>query len=447
LSHSLIRREFPSALGAGILVFSLALVLRLMFALATGNTYDYDEFVLLLLARDFSHGAIPYSQFMFFHPPGALLLLRAIEPLTAHWWPAARILMLVVDSCTALFVFRIGNRVFDERTGIVAAAIYAFSPLALISAVRVGQDPLITFLLVLGLTVLVERESNAAGILAGVFFALAVWVKYPALAFLPVYLVLAKRRIPFVLAGAVVAMGLLVLPFLGQFHALIDQTIQFQQARWKMKLSVRLETAVLWWLLVSPLAVLSLACKRPLWLKLGFVTGGVFLLASQVYYHYFVPVVPFAVLLAAPLLVRWIEGKRAVALGLALTVTAIWILALNSGGPSPLFVTAAHLSDVRPTVHILDRRTGTSDPVLADRFEYAYLARRPALDDYFWNIGVLVNARYLERRVSRASAVVMSYGASSGFPRGFSGWLDRRYGRVDTGSTTVWLTRHPVAAQ
>jgi hypothetical protein len=241
------------------------------------------------------------------------------------------------------------------------------------------------------------------------------------------------------LAGLAAGLLVLLLPFHAELQALYHQTVDFQRTRWKMPFNVRMETAALWWLLISPFAVLSLRSSRPLWLKVGFLTGAVFLLASQVYYHYYVPVLPFASILGAPLVQRIIQIPGRVAVGAALLVCLAWAVTVDMGGPSPLYVTAAHLSDVRPTVRILDARTTQGEAVLADRFEYQYLAHRPALDDYFWNIGVLVNARYLEVRVPRAGAVVMSYGASSGFPTGFSQWMDRHYHRIDTGSTTVWL--------
>jgi hypothetical protein len=426
-----------------VFVFVSALLVRVAFTAAIGRTYDFDEFVLLLLGRDYAHGATPYGGFMFFHPPGVLLLLRAIEPLTSLWWPIARVLTAVVDALTCAAVYRIALKTFDRRTGITAAVLYGTSPLALVSAARFGQDPLIAFLVVLGVLLLVERQGTWAAVAAGCCLALATWVKYPAAAFLPAYLLLAWRRAPALLAGGAAAGAVLLAPFLPEIDPLIRQTVRFQSHRWKMHVDIRLFTAAIWWLGVSPLAPLSLAARRPLWLRIGFLTGAVFLVASQVYYHYFVPVAPFAAILGAPLavqLTRVVYARIAAVIALAVLVAG-WAIWLNVGGPSPLYVTAAHLSGVQPAVHLLRRTVPTRGAVLGDQLEYAYLANRPALDDYFWNIGVLVNARYLEKRVPRAQAVVLSYGASSGYPRGFVAWLDRQYRRQNVGAATVWETR------
>jgi hypothetical protein len=150
-------------------------------------------------------------------------------------------------------------------------------------------------------------------------------------------------------------------------------------------------------------------------------------------------VVPFAALLTGVTLTRIRHWRRTPVLAAALLPALVAAAVIDLGGYSPLYVTAARLSDVAPTVRLLDANTTAGESVLADRFEYAYLARRPALDDYFWNIGVLVNAAYLESRVDRARAVVLSSGASSGYPRGFTEYLDRRYKRVRKPTTTVWF--------
>jgi hypothetical protein len=174
------------------------------------------------------------------------------------------------------------------------------------------------------------------------------------------------------------------------------------------------------------------------WVPAGFLVGGVFLLASQVYYHYFVLVVPFAALLGAPLLVR-VRIPRMLGAPLILVVVAAWAAVIDLGGQSPVFVTSAHLSDLAPTVQILDRTTHPTQPILVDRYEYAYLAHRPALAHYFWNVGVLVDARWLERRLHGSGAVVLSYGASSGYPAGFVQYLNRHYPSVPTPVTRIWL--------
>jgi hypothetical protein len=426
-----------------VLIVLLALALRVVVALLTSNTYDYDEFVVLLLARDMAHGAIPYRDFMFFHPPGILVIFRALEPLTAAWWPLGRSISVVLDAATTGLVFTIGQAIYGRRAAYAAGILYAFSPVALISSARIGQDPIITFLGVASVTILLaSARSRRAAALAGALVGSAVWVKYPAAYFLPVALVAAGRRWPWVLGGSAAAAALLLLPFTGESHALYQQTIDFQRTRWSMAAPQRLETVALYWLAVSPFAVIAAVRLRgPLWLWLAFVLGGAFALSSQVYYHYYVPVAAFAALLGAPLAANLFPLSRRAVVAVATSVAVVWALIIDVGGPAPLYVTAAHLSSVTPTVNLLQRDTRRSSAVLGDRDEYAYLAGRPSVAHYFWNVGVLVNARYLERRLSRAGAVVLSQGASSGYPAGFEQYLDARYPRVSTDATSVWILR------
>jgi Dolichyl-phosphate-mannose-protein mannosyltransferase len=441
------RGDGSSALKLGISVFLIALALRLLFGRLIADTYDYDEFVLLLLARDFAHGDVPYRDFMFFHPPGALVMLRGLEPLTALWWPAARIATSVLDAFTATLVFAIGRHVFNERAGFAAGLVYAASPLALVSSVRVGQDPLITAFGTLSVALLVLRPGRRWAAAAGLCLGLAVWTKYPAAYFVPICLLVSPRRWPYLLLGSVCALLALLLPFVGEAHTLYSQTITFQHTRWTMALDQRLYTTLVFWLGLNVFALPALRHRMPAWLVAGFALGGLFFFNSQVYYHYFVLVVPFAALLAGRTLAdvpAWRAPLATTAMLLAVCLTAFII---DVGGHSPLYVTAARLSEVEPTVQLLDTVSSGREPVLADRYEYAYLAQRPALAHYFWNIGVLVNAGYLEQRVHSARAVVLSSGASSGYPAGFIRYLNHRYHDETRPTTTVWIVPRTVLRQ
>jgi hypothetical protein len=268
---------------------------------------------------------------------------------------------------------------------------------------------------------------------------IAVWTKYPAVYFVPVCFLLSPRRFPFVVVAALGALAALLLPFGGQIHALYTQTVTFQHTRWTMALNQRLATTALFWIGLNVLALPALVRRMPAWLPVGFLLGGLFVLSPQVYYHYFVPVVPFAALLAGYTIDRFRISRRPIAAASMLLSVLLAASVIDLGGHSPLYVTAARLSEVEPTVKLLDQRSSSGEPVLADRFEYAYLAHRPDLAHYFWNVGVLVNARYLESRVHSARAVVLSSGASSGYPVGFTAYLNQHYNRVRRPTTYVWL--------
>jgi hypothetical protein len=431
------------ALRDCLLVALWALSLRILFALLTSNTYDPDEFVILVLSRDWTSKVVPYRDFMFFHPPGMLLLFRALGPLTAWWWPSARVFVLLVDTATAVMVWKLGTLLYGRRTAVAAGLLYGVSPLALICAVRIEQDPIITALGVGGLLLLLTTRSPAGSVLAGVCLGLAVCVKYPAALFLPVYVLAAPRRS--VLAGltaATVALLALV-PFMPELHSLYQQTVTWQVVR-RSPLDVvhRLGPVAVFWLLLNPLAVLAIVKgRKPLWLLAGFAFGGVFLFASQAYYHYFVPMIPFAALLAAPIVARLIrKGPRTTA-AIAIALVVGWAMDINSGtGPLSLFITASHLSSVQTTAQALDRWTSPQAPILTDQFEYAFLARRRPVSHYFWNMSGVVPARVLENRLPTGGAVVVTERVAPTYPSGFTQFLaGRRYVHIQRGNTQIWL--------
>lgn len=441
-----------------LIVLGWAAALRILFAVLTSGTYDPDEFVLLTLSRAYSHGAVPYRDFAFFHPPGILVTLRVLQPIVAVWWPAARVLTILADVGTALLTWRIGLRIYGRRGGLAAGLLYGASPLVLIAGVRIGQDPLITTLGLGGLALVLLSQSRRGAVGAGISLALAIWIKYPALLFLPVYLLAAPRRAFVVTGSMLVASILLFTPFALEFHALVHQTILWQKSRPATPLATRVEHLIVFWLLLNLLAVPGLFRDRPPpWLAAGFGLGGLFILAPQVYEHYLVPVVPFAALLAAPLVARSTTRADPGLIGLGVCLV-VFTGGAAASGASPVrnFVSTARFSSIRPVVRFLDHTTPPGSQILSDRFEYAYLARRRAALHYFWNLSSLIGVSYLQGHLHFIRAVVVTLGPP-GFPGGFvdklpgDGLRVRRVGAADvwswTAAATEWNTGSNGAAR
>jgi hypothetical protein len=426
----------------GVRVFLWAVALRSVFALITAGTFDPDEFVLLGLGRAVAHGAVPYRDVTFFHPPGMLYLVAALQPLVGLWWPIARVVMLLADSLTAVLVWRIGKVLYTERQALVAGLIYGASPIALVSAVRLGPDPIITLLGIAGLVLLLAMRTQTGAVLAGVCLGLAVWTKYPALLYLPIYLFAAPGRIRTALLSCIATVAALFTPFLLEAPALYSQTVLWQLGhRSHADLPHRLTAVGAYWLgLNLPGAIGSLRARSPIWLRAGFCIGAVFLLTPQAYYHYFVPVTPFAALLAAPVITPFYDRSRRWLLVGAIAVTGIWALDVANGTPLVrLYVTASRFAPVQQTAAILDRATPANAQILSDQFEYALFADRRVMSDYFWNMNTTVTARSLEGRISRVAAVVTTKGSET-YPPGFRDFLeDRRYRHVQTRRTVVWI--------
>jgi len=422
-------------------IFGLALGLRLVFSLLMSNTFDEDEFVYLALGRDVAHGAVAYRDFAFFHPPGILVLLGLLNPLTAIWWPLARLVDVVIDSFTAVLVACIAAQLYSRGPARAAGILYAVSPVVLVSAVRVDQAVIITALEVAGLALLLLYRSQKTAVMAGMCLGIACWIKYPMLMFLPVYLLAGRRRAPMCLLGWLAAIAVLFFPYLGDIHRLYSDTIVWQLfQRQHTPLGLRVATTAVFWLIVNPFAVGALiGVRKPLWLILGFVAGGAFLFASSTYSHYFVPIVPYAALLGAPLAARLIRVPAHVIVTGCLALTIAWATGIGALAARPYSVTS-RFSDIRPVIRLIDRTTSPGTAVLSNRFEYAFLAGRPWVAHYFWDDYDMVSVHYLERGLSRkAVAVLYPSSAVSFYPRGLVPYLDSRYLRIQLRGTSLWL--------
>ncbi|MBV9279013.1 MAG: hypothetical protein JOZ41_02935, partial [Chloroflexi bacterium] len=165
------------------------------------------------------------------------------------------------------------------------------------------------------------------------------------------------------------------------------------------------------------------------------------------YYHYFLPIVPFAVLLAAPLAVGLVKRSPRVVAVATVSLVLIWAADITFGSdPSRLFITASQFSAIQPTVALLERTTEPGTRVLADEFEYAFLARRPSMADYFWNMDTVISARYLEYHLSRTGAVILTRLVTQPYPAGFTRYLrEGGFIHIHTAATEIWLPRHAVA--
>ncbi|MEP6853337.1 MAG: glycosyltransferase family 39 protein [bacterium] len=424
-----------------VIVFALAAALRLVAGLLLSGTYDYDEFILLTLSRQYAHGFHPYRDMLYFHPPGALLVGRALDPLTSLWWPAGRVFTATADSVTAVLTYVAARAYLVRRAALAAGFSYAASPLTLVAGVRVGPDPLIALLSLAGLCVLLPSKSRRGALVAGALLGLAIGTKYTAVLLLPAYFLAAPRRLWAAMAlGTAGAFTALLAPYLSVSHAVLQETIVYQSGRGFMTLDERLGTAALYWLAATPLAVLGLRRRAPWWVVAGFLSGGALLVAPQVYYHYFVVIAPFAALLSAPLLasLRW-PAYRTVLAGVAGAL--VWLTVIATADIRALFVTTGRFADVAPTVRILRSQTAPGGLILSDRYEYPFLAGRPPMSPYFWSVRTLVRGSTLEQQLPCAAAVVRAGGASSGYPQGLTRYLDQHYQAHHSAGTTVWVIR------
>jgi hypothetical protein len=262
-------------------------------------------------------------------------------------------------------------------------------------------------------------------VLAGFSFGVGVWFKYPTVLAVPAALALTGRRrwIPFLAAFALTVL-ILFAPFLGNLHLLYEDTVVYQQSRFVYPLTTRMLSILLFGVLLQPLAIFGLT-RRPVqwWLVLGYAGALVYLGSSQVYYHYLLPVTPFAAILGAMYLgglsLDRLKLLMASAIG-AVMVTIIWGFAVvDTPGNYPFHVTAAHVASVTPVQQRIDTLVGPNGQILDDQPDLPVLAYRRNCDDYFWSDNTVVSHSQLQHCLLEVRYVVHFFSGGSGFPPGF----------------------------
>lgn len=419
------------------LVFGIALALRLVYAAITRGTYDFDEFVYLLLGRAMADGRLPYRDFLFYHPPATLALVALLNPLVSHWWVWMRIVTMAIDAGTCTLVYLITSRFWMLHVAFVAALLCASSPLMLTTGTRVMPDVYVAFCGTLAIYCLLRARDVRWSILAGVAFGLSVVFKYPAGLLLPACLILAWRRPRGVLAflgAAGLTVTAVFLPLLPEWHAVLTDTVFFQTGRGSEPLTTRLGSLILFAILLQPLAVFGLFV-RPYraWLLVAYLAVFAYLLAPQVYYHYLSPIVPFGSILGGVYLGR-IRGltprflMRTASAG-AVALTLLWSAIIAAGGTGPLHITVASLAYEQSIEQYISSSVPLHGLLLQDRPEGVYLTDRRNLDEYFWNDAAVMSPQQLQQGLLRLRYVILTFGPATGYPPGFSNWIDARYCR------------------
>lgn len=280
---------------AALAVFVVATLLRLNHL---GLPYDnYDEGVYLASLRSLASGHALFTEVYSAQPPGFLLLLYPAYVLFGHSLLAARLGVMLTSLVGLAGMWWLGKLLGGPRAGLIALAIFAFDPLYLtLSRAVQAEAPALAFaVLAVALAASVRYQPNRnRAILAGMVFGLSLLIKLftipaviPILCFLgmPAWggLIrqgLAQRTMPtraalvvawragrepllLFLAGAVVTISLVLLPFIGHAGLVWNQVIGLHIAATGSAVSDRSKNLGLflavWWELPLVLAGLFAA--------------------------------------------------------------------------------------------------------------------------------------------------------------------------------------------
>lgn len=132
--------------------------------------------------------------------PGMLAIHKYIFG-SYKFFPLVQIVFVIL---TALFIYKIGTKIFSERVGIIASFLYVFDPTTILFALTINSDVPFAFFLILSLYCLFFRETKSlylASGLGGLFLGIATLVRpismFLPILLLPIYLYINKGNLPF----------------------------------------------------------------------------------------------------------------------------------------------------------------------------------------------------------------------------------------------------------
>lgn len=173
-----------------------------------------------------------------------------------------KVLPILADALIALLLY---DRARDERRGMWAALLFAFSPVSIwISAVHMQWDSLVVYFLLLAL-VLLRLEAPLATAAAGAALVMSIVVKPIALPLAVLLLPLARRRAALFLGGAagLATVYVAFLAAIGWLLSVDNLLFIFDYARRGVQLfGMPLQPFNRLWSLLAVLAVLWILCAK-----------------------------------------------------------------------------------------------------------------------------------------------------------------------------------------
>ena len=191
-----------------------------VYARALHSPPNYDEAVYLATLRELHHGVAIGVVFLS-QPPGFGWLLAAIGAVTGSL-VTVRWIMIGLTLCGGLAAWFLGRRAGGTLGGAVAFATLAIAPPWSVLATRLEAEVPSTTLAIVALSL-----AEPFPILAGASFALAVSMKLLALSAAVPLVLLARRRLLPLAAGALAATAVVVLSVAPHFGRVWSQSVGF----------------------------------------------------------------------------------------------------------------------------------------------------------------------------------------------------------------------------
>lgn len=180
------------ALILGLMV-AIAIVIRML--LISVRWINPDEGPHMMGARFLLEGRIPIAEYGS-RQPLYLLVIAAFFKLFGVSLHVGRIMAVLANTATGLMLYFLGRKLFDVKTGLVAAGTFLFLPLMIFWAPVVKTEPLAALLACLCIFFMADMLKNqdtqpGKMFVAGLFGAAAFYVRQPTVS-LPMVMILAS---------------------------------------------------------------------------------------------------------------------------------------------------------------------------------------------------------------------------------------------------------------
>lgn len=191
-----------------LIVFILIFFFIRLFPIRTSHWWD--ETVYLQNAEVIFSGRTNYDEFSF-RPP-LLSILFAFIFIFWHSTFSASIMTAAICTLTPLFIFLIGKKLFNIKTGIIAGLIVGFAPFIVMNSNFILTDIPAVSLMAISFYLVLFNEKKLFIFLSGIFLSLATLIKFTSVLLFFViilYFILNKvnlRKILIFVAGATIIM-------------------------------------------------------------------------------------------------------------------------------------------------------------------------------------------------------------------------------------------------
>ena len=173
-------------------IFALCVLIRILFLSDTPD--QVDESNIFAWIND------PVQNLLGPYPPLFNLFVKLVFSATGSVFASRLVLMLLV-SLSVFFILELGKILFDERTGLLAALLFALSPTAIVFSVHLRAYGLLmlvflisTYMLLKGLE---QKKPFPYGPWLGVFYSIGIWLHYYAALFVLVHAIfLVFKKVP-----------------------------------------------------------------------------------------------------------------------------------------------------------------------------------------------------------------------------------------------------------